>query len=71
MNASLQRIVDKIISAPRMNPDEIVDGSLLLQLELVQSGARYSEDDLFEALKMLGLPPEEQASWFERYASWV
>ena len=71
MNASLQRIVEKITSAPRMNPDEIVDGSLLLQLELVQSGARYSEDDLFEALKMLGLPPEEQASWFERYASWV
>ena len=71
MNAALQRIVDKINSAPRANPDEIVDGSLLLQLELVQSGARFSEDDLFEALKMLGLPPEEQASWFERYASWV
>ncbi len=71
MNAALQRIVDKITSGPRANPDEIVDGSLLLQLELVQSGARFSEDDLFEALKMLGLPPEEQASWFERYASWV
>lgn len=71
MNPKLRRIVEDIMRFQPNPPDEIVDGSLLLQMELVESGERYSEDDLFQALKMLGLPPEEQASWFERFASWV
>ncbi len=71
MHAKLRTIVQDIMRFKPNPPDEVVDGSLLLQIELVERGERYSEDDLFEALKMLGLPPEEQASWFERFASWV
>lgn len=70
MSPGLRRIVDRIRST-RSNPGDMVDGTLLLQIELVQSGERYSEDDLFEALRLLGASELEMASWFERYASWV
>lgn len=70
MHPGLRKIVRDIRSF-RSNPDELVDGTLLLQVELVKSGERYSEDDLFEALRELGATELEMASWFERYASWV
>lgn len=72
MNPSLKRIVEGI-KAFQSNPEpaDLVDGSLLLQFELVKCGESYSEDDLFEALDSLGVPEQEQASWFERFASWV
>ena len=72
MNPNLKRIVDGIMTF-QSNPGhgEFVDGSLLLQVELLKNGESYSEDDLFEALEALGVPEQEQASWFERYASWV
>jgi hypothetical protein len=70
MHPGLRRIVDGIRSI-RHNPGEVVDGTLLLQVDLVRSGDHYSEDDLFEALKMLGASELEMGSWFERYASWV
>ena len=72
MNPTLKRIVDGIKTF-QSNPDpgEFVDGSLLLQVELLKNGESYIEDDLFEALDALGVPEQEQASWFERYASWV
>lgn len=70
MDRRLKRIVDEIRSV-RTNPDDMVAGTLMLQIELVRSGDRYSEDDLFEALRELGADELEMASWFERYASWV
>lgn len=70
MSPGLRRIVDRIRST-RSNPGDMVDGTLLLQIELIESGERYSEDDLFEALRALGASELEMASWFERYASWV
>jgi hypothetical protein len=70
MNPLLFKLVSKILTT-KSNPGEMVDGTLLLQVELIQSGERYSEDDLFEALKKLGADELEMASWFERYASWV
>lgn len=70
MDSRLKRIVNEIRSV-RTNPSDLVDGTLLLQIELVRSGDRYSEDDLFEALRELGADELEMGSWFERYASWV
>lgn len=72
MNPSLKQIVEGIKKV-QSNPDqgELIDGSFLLQFELVKSGESYSEDDLFEALDSLGVPEQEQTSWFERYASWI
>jgi hypothetical protein len=70
MDRRLKGIVDEIRSV-RTNPDDMVAGTLMLQIELVRSGDRYSEDDLFEALRELGADELEMASWFERYASWV
>lgn len=72
MHPNLKRIVDGIREF-QSNPDsnDFVDGSLLLQFELIKRGELYSEDDLFEALSTLGVDEQEQASWFERYASWV
>lgn len=60
----------------QMNPgseDDLVDGSMLLQIELVQQGlgTTFNEDDLFEALGKLGVPEADQISWFESMASWV
>lgn len=70
MHPGLKKIVRDIQSF-RSNPDELVDGTLMLQIELVRSGDRYTEDDIFEALRALGTDELEMASWFERYASWV
>jgi hypothetical protein len=72
VNPKLKRIVEEI-RAFQANPEpgDFIDGSLLLQFELVKSGESYTEDDLFEALDALGVPEQEQASWFERYASWI
>lgn len=70
MHPGLKKIVRDIQSF-RSNPDELVDGTLMLQIELVRSGDRYTEDDIFEALRALGTGELEMASWFERYASWV
>jgi len=58
----------------KMNPGgEMVDGSMLLQIELLQAGmgAEFNEDDIFEALDRLGVPAAEQISWFESMASWI
>jgi hypothetical protein len=75
MDPRLRQIVERIqrfqSNPGRDKAGELVDGSLLLQLELVRNKESYSEDDLFEALAMLGVPELEQASWFERYASWI
>ena len=72
MNPSLKQIVEGI-RRTQSNPDrgEFIDGSLLLQFELVKCGESFTEDDLFEALDVLGVSEQEQASWFERYASWI
>jgi len=71
----LQEIVDRVQQTQyRMNPGgEIVDGSMLLQIELIQQGlgTQFNEDDLFQALDKLGVPQEDQISWFESMASWV
>jgi hypothetical protein len=77
VDARLSSIVNRVKAQQyQMNPaagGEIVDGSILLQIELIQQGlgTTFQEGDLFEALDKLGVPQEEQISWFESMASWV
>lgn len=75
MDSRLAEIVEDVREKQyRMNPGgEIVDGSILLQIELLQRGlgAEFNEDDLFQALDKLGVPQPEQISWFESMASWM
>lgn len=75
MDARLEKIVNQVQQKQfRMNPDgEMVDGSMLLQIELMQQGlgTQFNEDDLFAALDKLGVPQDDQISWFESMASWV
>lgn len=75
MDRRLEQIVERVQKQQyRMNPDgELIDGSMLLQIELVQQAlaTTFSEDDLFKALDKLGVPQEDQISWFESMASWV
>lgn len=75
MDPRLATIVKEVQrSQYQMNPgDELVDGSMLLQLQLLQEGhqSSFTEDDLFRALEMLGVREEDRISWFESFASWV
>ncbi len=75
MDARLEQIVRDVQQQQyRMNPGgDIVDGSMLLQIELIQKGlgAEFAEGDLFQALDKLGVPQDQQISWFESMASWV
>lgn len=79
MNSKLKRIVQEI-KGFQANPSEdgtgdeiVMDSSLLLQLALVRQGLQdeFSEDDLYRALAELGVPADEQPSWFESLAGWV
>lgn len=77
MDPRLSKIVADVQDAQmRMNPNgegEIVDAGKLLQIELLQHyvASEFSEDDLFRALDALGVPEEDQISWFEDYASYL
>lgn len=79
MNSKLKKIVQEVKSF-QANPSEdregdeiIMDSSLLLQLALVKQGLldEFSEDDLYRALAELGVPADDQPSWFESLAGWV
>lgn len=79
MNPRLRRLVQEIKSFQPNPPDDdngdeiVMDSSLLLQLALVRQGLLddFSEDDLYRALEELGVPEDDQASWFESMAAWV
>ena len=75
MDSELSKVVRRVkMAQARMNPgaDEIeVDSGWLLQVELLQSDFEFTEDELFEALRAVGVPEEYQMSWFEDFASYV
>ena len=75
MDSELSKIVREVKMAqasgnPGSNEIE-VDSGWLLQLYLIQSDSEFDEDELFEALKALGIPEDYQMSWFEDFASYV
>lgn len=73
MNAKLAAIVEGV-KTHQMNPGgPALDAGKLLQTALVARGAQteFSEDDLFRALDTLGVPEEDQISWFEDLASYL
>lgn len=75
MDPRLEKIVREVKRAQyQMNPGgDLVDGSMLLQIQLIQEGhqSTFTEDDLFRALASIGVNEEERISWFESFASWV
>ena len=76
MDRELEKIVRRVkASQARMNPsgpDEVeLDSGWLLQLELIQSDYEFTEDELYEALRAVGVPEDYQMSWFEDFASYV
>lgn len=80
MNQRLKKIVQSVMEF-QANPPEVdddgdeilMDSGFLLQAALVKQGLQdeFSEDDLYRALSELGVPPDDQASFFENLASWV
>jgi len=71
----LQRIVKQAQSGPAMNPggDDQQDAGTMLQLGLLRSGLKneFSEDDMFEAAKAVGVPEDDIPSWLEDFASYL
>lgn len=73
MNRSLVSIVDRIRRRVRQNPgNEIeVDVGTLLQIEILQSGEAYTETDVLEAARLVGVPEDALLDWLEEMASWI
>lgn len=75
MNAELKEIVRRVKDRFQSNPPEddglLVDAGTLLQIEIVQSGAEFSEADVLQAASLVGLPEGSLIDWLEEMASWV
>lgn len=74
MNAELAEIVRRVKGRYQENPSEddaLVDAGTLLQIEIVQSGAEFSEGDVLQAATMIGVPEGSLIDWLEEMASWV
>lgn len=70
--AKVVRRVKMVQARGNPGPEEVeLDSGWLLQIELLQSDFEFTEDELFEALKAVGVPEEYQMSWFEDFASYV
>jgi hypothetical protein len=76
MNAELQKIVHRVEqkmvrSNPPGDDDLFVDGGTLLQLEILQSGLEFKEEDVLKAASAIGVPDGSLIDWLEEMASWV
>ena len=75
MNRELSEIVRRVKGHYQANPPEddglLVDAGTLLQLEIVQSGAEFSEADVLQAATLVGIPEGSLIDWLEEMASWV
>jgi len=75
MNAELQKIVRRVNQRFQANPpeddDTLVDAGTLLQIEILQSGLEFRENDVLEAAVAIGIPEGSLIDWLEEMASWV
>lgn len=75
MNKELMAIVRRVKDRFQQNPPEddelLVDAGTLLQLEILQSGMEFSEEDVLRAASLVGLPEGRLIDWLEEMASWV
>ncbi len=78
MDPRLKKIVQEVRgfqqNPPSEDDDEVVmDSSMLLQLALIKQNLleEFTEEDLYRALDEIGVPPEDQVSWFESMGAWV
>lgn len=75
MDKELMAIVRHVKERYQSNPPEddelLVDAGTLLQLEIVQSGMEFSEEDVLRAASLVGLPEGRLIDWLEEMASWV
>lgn len=68
MNTELDAMVDHLLV--QENPPSEVDSGTRLQQLIVQSGKTFSEDDLIDAGRKLGMDDDEVSAFIEELASW-
>jgi hypothetical protein len=75
MNRELMGIVQRVKERYQQNPPEdddlLVDAGTLLQIEILQSGMEFTEEDVLRAASLVGLPEGRLIDWLEEMASWV
>lgn len=75
MDRELMAIVRKVKERFQHNPleddDFLVDAGTLLQIEILQSGMEFTEEDVLRAASLVGLPEGRLIDWLEEMASWV
>lgn len=75
MDRELAAIVRRVKERFQRNPPEddelLVDAGTLLQIEILQSGMEFSEEDVLRAASLVGLPEGRLIDWLEEMASWV
>jgi hypothetical protein len=75
MNKELMAIVRRVKDRFQQNPPEdddfLVDAGTLLQIEILQSGMEFTEEDVLRAASLVGLPEGRLIDWLEEMASWV
>lgn len=75
MNAELAAIVRRVKGRYQQNPADddgtLVDAGTLLQIEIIQSGAEFSEADVLQAATLVGIPEGSLIDWLEEMASWL
>lgn len=73
MDPKLAAIVEGVQRLQTNPGGATLDAGKLLQTALVAERAQteFTEDDLFRALDAVGVPEEDQISWFEDLASYL
>ena len=75
MDRELMAIVRRVKERYQQNPPEdddlLVDAGTLLQIEILQSGMEFNEEDVLRAASLVGLPEGRLIDWLEEMASWV
>lgn len=75
MDKELMAIVRRVKERFQHNPPEddelLVDAGTLLQIEILQSGMEFTEDEVLRAASLVGLPEGRLIDWLEEMASWV
>ena len=67
MNRKLDAMVDQLL---QQNPPDEADSGMRLQQMIVHSGEVFSEDDLVDAGRKLGMDDDQVSAFIEELASW-
>lgn len=67
MNSQLSAMVDHLL---QQNPPDEADSGTRLQQMIVQSGKVFSEDDLIDAGRKLGMDDDQVSAFIEELVSW-